>query len=301
MERFTLLSSADGIDLAVCLSRSKQPGTKGVVQLVHGMCEHKERYLPFMEFLSDNGYACIIHDHRGHGESVKSPEDLGYMYNGGWRAMVDDVKLVGDWARNEFPGLKFTLFGHSMGSMVVRSYAKRFDFTIDTLYVCGSPSQNPIGGLGGLIAGAVGFFRGERYRSHLLHNLSLGRNNKAFEAEGSRNAWLTTDKAIQKANAEDPLCQYIFTVNGFRNLISLMKDCYDPEGWVMNNPSLAVHFISGQDDPCRIGDKQHAASVEIFRKKGYRNVDSRIYPGMRHELLNETDRQTVWNDILKQL
>ena len=126
MKSLNLPASAD--DLTLSLLVSVPEGTpRGVFQLVHGMCEHKERYIPFMEFLTAHGYVCVIHDQRGHGASVKSVQDLGYLYEGGWRAMVEDVRVVCDWAQQEYPGLDYTLFGHSMGSMTVRSFAKRYD------------------------------------------------------------------------------------------------------------------------------------------------------------------------------
>ena len=137
----TIRSSYDNLGLAMLISEPS--GTpKGIVQIVHGMCEHKERYIPFMEYLSDAGYICIIHDHRGHGESVISEEDLGYMYKGGWQALVEDIHSVRLEAEKMFPSLPYTLIGHSMGSMAVRSYTKRYDDTIDTLFVCGCPSYN---------------------------------------------------------------------------------------------------------------------------------------------------------------
>ena len=144
-------ASSDGLQLAMLISEpAGEP--KGIVQIVHGMCEHKERYVPFMEYLSSHGYICAVHDHRGHGETVRSEEDLGYMYKGGWRALVEDIRLVQNEIKASYPILPYTLFGHSMGSMAVRSFTKRYDDSIDTLFVCGCPSYNPAGGAGRLLA-----------------------------------------------------------------------------------------------------------------------------------------------------
>ena len=137
-------ASSDGLRLAMLISEPVgEP--KGIVQIVHGMCEHKERYIPFMEYLSAHGYVCAIHDHRGHGETVLNEEDLGYMYKGGWRALVEDIKLVQNEIKASYPALPYTLFGHSMGSMAVRSFTKRYDDSIDTLFVCGCPSYTLAG------------------------------------------------------------------------------------------------------------------------------------------------------------
>lgn len=151
-------ASSDGLRLAMLISEPVgEP--KGIVQIVHGMCEHKERYIPFMEYLSAHGYVCAIHDHRGHGETVLNEEDLGYMYKGGWRALVEDIKLVQNEIKASYPALPYTLFGHSMGSMAVRSFTKRYDDSIDTLFVCGCPSYNPAGGAGRLLASLIGLFK----------------------------------------------------------------------------------------------------------------------------------------------
>ena len=132
MKKVTLESPSDGLEISV-LTCGPQEGARGVVQLVHGMCEHKERYIPFMKFLAGEGYASIIHDHRGHGESIRSSEDLGYFYEGGYIALIDDIKAVNSLAGEENPGLPVVLMGHSMGSMAVRSYLKRYEDTIQAL------------------------------------------------------------------------------------------------------------------------------------------------------------------------
>ena len=300
MKQMTLPASADSLDLAMLVSVPE--GTpRGVVQLVHGMCEHKERYIPLMEFLTEHGYVCVIHDHRGHGASVKSPEDLGFFYDGGWQALVEDIRVVCNWARAQWPGLEFTLFGHSMGSLAVRSFAKRYDDRLDRLFVCGCPSDNPAKGAGKALAGFFGKVRGWHYRPKLLQQMSFGAYNKPFEAEGWPAAWVCSNPDTLKAYHADPLCQYVFTASGFYGLLGMMGDCYDPKGWKVARPEMPVHFISGAEDPCRVSDQALEKAAELMRKVGYRHVDLKLYPGMRHEILNETDRLTVWNDILTQL
>lgn len=301
MERLKLRASADNLDLDVLVSEPvAEP--KGIVQLVHGMCEHKERYMPLMEYFSDSGYICIIHDHRGHGGSVKSPEDLGYFYDGGWKAMVKDIKVVGDYARTRFPEVTdFSLLGHSMGSMAVRSYVKRYDKTVSRLFVVGSPSMNSYASLGKALSGAVGLMKGSRYRSSRLQKLSFGAFNEAFKDEGYSTAWVCSDKGVLEEYHKDPLCQFIFTTNGFLNLLSLMKDCYSSKGWRLGSPQMPVYFLSGAEDPCRISDEKFFEAVNFMRRLGYSNVVAELYPGMRHEILNETGKAEVWDYILNRI
>lgn len=188
-----------------------------------------------------------------------------------------------------------------MGSMAVRSFTKRYDDSIDTLFVCGCPSYNPAGGAGRLLASLIGLFKGGHYRSPLLQNLSFGSFNKPFEDEGYPSAWVCSDKDTLEAYHNDPYCMFTFTVNGFKNLLDLMKDCYSPKGWKMSNPNLPVHFISGAEDPCRISDKAIGKAADLMERLGYKNTDLHLYPEMRHEILNETGRLKVWEDVMAKL
>lgn len=301
-ELFSLNSKADGLSLSTAITAPDNiENAKGAIQIVHGMIEHKERYYPLMEWLSGHDYICIINDLRGHGLSVSGPDGLGYMGEGGWQALVDDIKTVGDWAREEFSGLPFTLLGHSMGSLAVRSYLKRYDSTLDLLVVCGSPSDNPAKSAGKMLARAIGGVKGWHHRSSLLQKISFNGYNDAFTGDGFDRAWVCSDKEILKAYHEDPLCSFTFTANGFYNLFGMMQDCYGKDGWNVTKPELSIRFISGGLDPCRISDKDYDKAVESVRSHGYTNVRSRLYPDMRHEILNETGKQAVWNDLLTEM
>lgn len=252
-----------------------------------------------MEFLAANGLASVIHDLRGHGASVRTKDDLGYMYKGGWRALVEDIEDVRKWAVSRWQGTELTLLGHSMGSLAVRSYIKTHDDRINRLIISGSPSFNPLSGIGKFLADFFWLFRGSHYRSPLLQALSFGAYNKPFKDEGYASAWVCSDKAILEAYHNDPLCQYVFTANGFSNLTGMMQDCYSLKGWKVSNPALPICLISGELDPCRGTDKQHQFSIDLLRKAGYASIESRIFKGMRHEVLNETDKQKVWDHVLE--
>ena len=256
----TLTSTADGLGISVLTCRPEGE-ISGIVQLVHGMCEHKERYIPFMKYLAENGFACIIHDHRGHGESVKSSDDLGYFYEGGYMAMIEDVRSVTLLAQEEFRmeqesrELPIILFGHSMGSMAVRSFAKRYDGYIDGLVVCGSPSYNPGLKLGKALARCYKVIVGKKHRPSFIQSIAFGAFNKGFDHEASDNAWICSDPEIVRAYDADPKCNFQFTTDGFINLFSLMQDAYDITGWSKRNPSLPILFVSGEEDPCMINGK----------------------------------------------
>jgi len=291
-----IISPVDGLKLSLIYAEPE--GTpRGIIQIAHGMCEHKERYIPLMEFLCKNGFAVVCNDHRGHGRSVKSGEDLGFMGKDGWLALVEDLKAVTLWAKDRWPGLPFTLFGHSMGSLAVRSYVRRYDREVDGLIVCGCPSDNPAKGAGILLARMFGRIKGWHYRPKILQKLSFGAYNRPFEKEGWPSAWVCSDPDVLKAYHADPLCQFVFTADGFLNLLLLMKDCYSTD-WTAGRPGLPVYFISGAQDPCRVSDKALGQAVQAMKDRGYENVSLKLYPGLRHEIHNETRHEEVWADIL---
>ena len=140
IEKFTLNSLYDSLPLSCC-AYLPEGEPKGIFQIVHGMCEYKERYDDFMRFLAENGLIAAAHDHRGHGKSVKEEADLGWFGDKKARAVVEDAVLVTRKLKERYPNLPVTLFGHSMGSMVVRCYIQNYDDEIDRLIVCGSPSK----------------------------------------------------------------------------------------------------------------------------------------------------------------
>lgn len=294
-----LVSTTDGLEIGVLYLAPDSMEPKGTVQLVHGMCEHKERYKPFMEYLAAHGYICVIHDHRGHGESVRNAEDLGYFYEGGAKAMVDDIKMVTDWIKALFPGLPLVLFGHSMGSMAVRSYTKRYDNLLSGLVICGSPSYNPGLVFGKFLASLNSRLFGRRHRPKLIQNIAFGAFNRNFRHESSHNAWICSDPEIVLAYDNDPLCTFQFTSDGFLNLFRLMQDAYSLKGWTCSNPELPVMFVSGDKDPCLVDTDRFDEAVGKMRKAGYRHVLQILYPGMRHEILNETGKEKVWADVLE--
>lgn len=295
---FCIDATADNLKISVLTSEPATDVTpKAIVQIVHGMCEHKERYLPFMQYLNTRGYICIVHDHRGHGKSIRSTDDLGYFYDGGYTAMIDDAHAVTAWAKQHFPRLPLYLFGHSMGSMVVRAYTKRYDSELSGLIVCGSPSYNAGSIAGRGVAKLLSLLRGSHHRSAFIQKLAFGHYNQKFGQVQSPNAWICSDPEIVAWYDANPLCNFTFTVNGFDNLFALMRDAYSPKQWTMAQPQLPVLFVSGADDPCLISPAKFDQAVSLMRQVGYEHVTSKLYAGMRHEILNEQGKEQVWRDI----
>lgn len=297
---FTLQSKYDNLALS-CAEYTAEGGTqtnaKGVVQIVHGMCEYKERYEDFIDYLTQNGYIVFAHDHRGHGGSVTANENLGYFGDKKGAAIVDDAALVTDEIRRLYPGLSVTLFGHSMGSLVVRAYIQKYEEKIDKLIVCGSPSKNSLAGFGLMLNGVISAFRGEKYRSRLMANASTGGGDDKFPGEG-KNAWLTRDKTVVEKYNADEKCNFVFSCNGFSNLLHLVKNAYKKKKYPVKHSDLPIFFMAGADDPVIGSEKKWLEAQQFLRDVGYKNVTGKLYPKMRHEILNELGKEQVYADAL---
>ena len=268
----TFLSEADGLEIsALCIMPEEKTEYRAVVQLVHGMSEHKERYIPFMEYLAEKG--------------------------GGAEAMLQDIGTVNKEIHRHFPDLPVILFGHSMGSLAVRAFAAEHDDCIDMLIVCGSPSENKARPLGKAIACVEGRILGAHHKSKLLEAMSLGAYAMKFRGEGNRNSWICSDPEVYKAYTESDLCGFTFTDDAYLALFDLMKKAYDVHGWRCTRSKMPVLFISGAEDPCLGNVRKFAGAVHAMRRAGYLDVKGKLYPGMRHEILNEKDHEKVWKDI----
>ena len=294
----SFLSEADALEISVlCLMPDTGIQPCGIVQLVHGMSEHKERYIPFMEYLTEKGYITVIHDHRGHGKSVADKNDLGYMYGGGAEAMLRDMLTVNSEIRRHFPELPLILFGHSMGSLAVRAFTSEHDNSMDMLIVCGSPSENKARPLGKVIAQAQGKIMGMHHKSKLLETMSFGAYAMKFKNEKNKNAWICSDPDVYDAYTKSELCGFTFTDDAYIALFDLMKKAYDIHKWKCTKPKMPVLFISGAEDPCLGNVRKFASAVHAMRRAGYLDVKGKLYRGMRHEILNEKGKEKVWHDV----
>lgn len=271
----------------------------GVIQFVHGMCEMKERYDRILDFFASHGYVCVISDLRGHGENVEFEKDLGYFGADGAQRLIEDIHAVTIFIKNNYPDLPITLLGHSMGSLIGRAYAKKYDDDIDMLILLGCPSMRRFRNLGTWIIEFVTLFIDEHETNKIINNMVVGVFEKKFAHEGVPNSWICSDMGVVEEFNYNPKCGFMFTLNGHLALCKLQGMVYSKRNWAVNNKRLHIAFFSGEDDPCLLDEETFEKSVDIMRKVGYRNVSAKIYKGMRHEILNEPDYIKVCEDILE--
>ena len=271
----TLFSEKDGLALDIAISEPKcKP--KAVIQFSHGMCEHKERYFDFMNFLSRNGYVCVIHDHRGHGKSVRSQDDLGFFYTEDANFITDDLYSVTKYIKGLYKELPLYLFSHSMGTLVARNYLKNYDFAASKVVLCGPPTYNS----------AVGFA------------IFLAKSLKLVYGYDRPHSWINSDLNMVKEYESDKLCNYTFTINGYINLFNLLKNSYISDDWNVRNNDLKFLIIAGGEDPVTQDQKQLIHLKNFLNNLGYSNTALKIYPKLRHELLHEKRQGEVYGDVL---
>lgn len=269
----------------------------GVMNFVHGMCEHRKRYEKIMTYYSKKGFICAMKDLKGHGENVDSPEQLGYIGKKGYMQYIDDLQDFNVYLRREYPGIPLILVAHSMGTLIARTYIKQHDDMIDCLILSGSPSDNKMAGMGKLLIRFLALFNGWDYRSPMIADMVTGTFEKPFATEGIKNSWLSSDMGVATLYNKDKLCGFTYTLNGYMALLDLVKQTYTEKGWALKNPKLRIAFLSGEKDPCKTNNKKFKKAVELMRNVGYRRVTSKLFPEMRHEIFNEIRVRDVYDEI----
>lgn len=270
---------------------------KGLLHVVHGMCEYIGRYDSFMREIAEEGYITFGYDHLGHGYTAKDNSELGFIaHENGWQKLIDDVYLFGEEVRKEYgESLPFTLMGHSMGSFIVRLTAAKYDH-YDKLIVMGTGGPNPAAGAGIAVCGMLKIFKGERGYSNLVQNMAFGTYNKGFEQENDPYAWLSVNKENRDNYRVDPFCTYQFTLSAMQDLVKLNKYSNDSEWFEKMNKQKPILLTAGGEDP--VGE--HGTGVkkvyELLKEAGA-NVQLKLYEGYRHEILNDYCRDTVIADI----
>ncbi len=301
-EEFTVPSTDGAHQLHVMLWQP-DGAPSAVLQIVHGMVEHIGRYTAFAEEMCRRGLAVIGHDHLGHGLTAKSMDELGYIGPGSASdTLVADIWAVTCEAKARFPGVPNYILGHSMGSFLTRKYLTGHSRDVDRAVIMGTGmTPGAVAGLACLLTNVTGKLKGERHRSGFLTRLALGSYNKPFSEPKSPCAWLTKDEQIVRVHDQDPYATFTFTVNAYRALFSTLKGLAKWTGFENVRRDLPVLIVSGDKDPVGSFGKGPAALCEAYRARGMQDVTLRLYPDDRHEILNELDREQVYDDIFRWL
>ena len=271
---------------------------RAVLQIVHGMVEYVDRYDDFARFLGAQGIVVVGDDHLGHGDSVASQEDWGYLGDNGFECIVNDVRKIQKQFKKRFPGVPYYILGHSMGSFLTRYFLIKYGREVDGAIIMGTGYYSvPIAVFGKVLTQAVAAVKGWRYRSALVNKLAFGSYNKGFAPARTDFDWLSRDEATVDAYVGEPRCQFIFTLNAYHEMFKGLEFIAKKSNLKKMPKQLPVLFVSGGEDPVGNSGQGVQKAYDMFVLAGMDNMDITFYEGARHEILNETNRQEVYDDL----
>lgn len=276
---------------------------RAVVQIAHGIAEHIDRYKPFMEFLANNGFVVAGNDHLGHGKSIRVPKEQGFFAEkDGWWRVVDDMDKLHGIMSKEYPELPYVLFGHSMGSFLTRTYLIKHPDEYDAVILSGTGHQSPALVLGGNAAASVmAKLNGAMGDGAKLDLLAFGTYLSKIENPRTKFDWLSRDAEQVDKYIADPLCGFVGKIGLYRDMMQGIKFITNEKNIAQMNKEKPVYFMSGDGDPVGDYGKGVERAYKAFCNAGLHDVFMRLYPGGRHEMLNETNKEQVYQDILNWL
>ena len=297
-EIFKFLSNNNQTMINACKWIPQNSEYIGIIQIIHGMAEHIDRYDEFATFLANQGFLVVGHDHLGHGYSINSKDDYGYFGKNPSDLLIKDIHKLRMIFQDNKP---YFMIGHSMGSFLLRKYLCFYGKDLSGAIIVGTGYVPSIASMFGIfIANVERILMGERHKSKLLVKLSSNRNYKKFVSDGSdlKRNWLTKDIHIAEKFFNDPKCNFIFTDNGYLGLLTTINYCSKAKNINKIPKNMPILISSGMIDPVGNMGKGVKTVYNLFKKANICDVKLKLYPNDRHEILNEIDRNKVYNDIL---
>ena len=274
---------------------SQKPGA--IVQIIHGLAEHSERYTHFAKFLTDLGYGVMAYDHRGHGET--DPNQLGHIPNeDGFHRMTKNILDFSNVIKEEYPDLPKILFAHSMGSFLTQRYMQLFDDRPAGIIYSGSNGKPPVHLPAGIaLSSVISKIYGPDYKSEFIHYITFKPYNDHFKPNRTVADWLSRDNQTVNSYIRDPKCGFIPSASFYNHFYRGLKTLHNHTPFASHDRDIPILVISGTQDPVSNMGKGIKNLVKILRGDGVSDLTVKLYDGARHELLNEINRDEVMDDI----
>lgn len=291
--------SRDNKDKIHAVKWIPQGEVKWVLQIIHGMAEHINCYDDFASAMAERGILVVGEDHLGHGKSVPEGGITGYFCKeDAATVVVRDVHRLKKMVQQEHPGIPYVILGHSMGSFILRNYLLRYGKGIDAAIIMGTGIQSKGTVLAGkALARILSVFQVGRHRSSLLHKMAFGSYNKQIENPSTGDEWICSDKTRLNSYASDDLCGFVFTLNGFHTLFTLIDQVTNNRALQKMPKELPVLLTSGLEDPVGNYGEGVKKLYEEYKAMGMKKAEIKLYSGFRHEILNETGKKDVYSDL----
>ena len=297
-QKITLNSEQNDSHVIPIYSWNPSGQVKAIIQILHGLGEHALRYHQVAKKFTENGYSVIIHNQRGHGETI-SPSDLGHFSDTlGWEKLISDCKAVQKYSLEKFPQIPLILLGHSMGSYIAQSFVMRHPKNINALILSAStwPQRKKLKLITTLAKFEI-WRSGIRTKSELLNKLGFSDFNKSFSPNRTDFDWLSRDEQIVDDYMADPLCGFQSSNQLWLDLINGLIEISDKNSLKKIPSSLPILIAGGELDPVggSTGLKQLTAN---YQQTNHNQVTLKIYSQARHEILNEINKDEVMENIL---
>lgn len=272
-----------------------------ILQIIHGMTEHILRYDDFARAMAEKGVLVVGEDHLGHGGSVGETGVYGYFCEQDpATVVVRDAHRLKKMIQEKYPGIPYVILGHSMGSFILRNYLCRYGTGIQAAIIVGTGMHpKPLIAAGKMVAAVQKLICGSGHKSGLLDAMAFSAYNKRIPNRKTSSDWLSRDEKNVEAYTKDSLCGFTFTVNGFQTLFELVDRLYKKDNLNRMPKELPILFLSGAEDPVGGYGKGVRAAYQSFLDVGMKNVKMKLYENDRHEILNELDKKTVYNDVFR--
>lgn len=271
---------------------------KGIIQIVHGMCEYFDRYIDFTQYLLQNNYIVCGHDHLGHGYSVNSKADYGYFADKlGYKCLIKDVWKMTALVKEKYPQYKYIVLGHSMGSFITRCYMYEYGNQVDGIILSGT--IGPIKLINTIIKLTDGYIKlkGPRYKSKNIMKLAFRVSKINIKHSINKYDWVSRNVEVTKKYKKDKMGNFLFTASGYKDLFKLIQQANSIMNIKRIRRDLPIYFLSGDKDPLGENGKGVQKAYDTLRKYNS-NVILKIYTNGRHEMLNEINCNKVYIDIL---
>ena len=269
-----------------------------IVQIVHGMCEHVDRYEDFASFLVSKGMVVTAEDHLGHGGSITDNKKGYFCKQDPATVVVRDVHRLKKITQEMYPQVPYYIIGHSMGSFILRNYLFRYGKGIDGAVIMGTGMTPRPAALMLKFLASVGCFFGKAAKpSELINKIAFGTYLKKIPNARTASDWLSKDEAVVDRYIEDPLCGFDFPCNGFKTLAELILRLHKKSNIEKMPVTLRILITSGAEDPVGNYGEDPKKVYKSFIDEGMQKVELKLYENDRHEILNETDHEKVYEDI----
>ncbi len=300
-EQVTYPSSNEKDTISALIWSDERKKVRGVVQIVHGMCEYIDRYEDLARFLVDHGYVVCGEDHLGHGDSVG---EKGYGYfakHGGWNYIAKDVYALTKHMKEKYPDVPYFMLGHSMGSLLARVVLLRHGKDLDGVILSGTAGPTWLAWPLLWLVKLIRLFKGEMYHSPLIQKLIFGKCNEKISSPRTEFDWLSRDNEVVDRYLADPKCHFTFTVSAYADLVALMGFLSNAVATDMVPKNVPLYIYSGNMDPVGSYGKGISKLYHRLHRADVRDLTIKLYEGGRHEMHNEINKAEVYEDVLEWL